>query len=242
VNLIQDYIPLAREQLVATIDVQILLFSMCVTSCARVQVNVLREEHEHSDDRVKDAIASKEELAIQLSKVMKVMLLESAQERDTSSGCSERSVRQGNQERDSMEDGQGGSEEIFAVARARSRVRALYVCGCSRARISAHMLTGLSRATKRTRSTFSSAARPPRAAHVAGLHPLYLFLLFNPLDPTWQKLLPGGMNMKTSCSREHEQRRPRRTTSYKHSESRFADPLSLSVGLRVSRAFVRFRS
>jgi hypothetical protein len=124
VNLFQDYIPHPREQLVATIHVKLLLFSKCLTSCARVQVNELREEHENSDGRVKDALAGKEELATQLSKVMKVMLVESAQERARNELGMQWEIRPG-RERDSMEDGQGGSEEIFAVARARSRVRVL---------------------------------------------------------------------------------------------------------------------
>ena len=123
-NFFQGYIPRRREQLVATIHVQFLLCSQCVTSCARVQVNVLREEHENSDGRVKDALAGKEDLATQLSKVMKVMLVESVQERARNELGMQWEIRPG-RERDSMEDGQGGSENFFAVARARSRVRVL---------------------------------------------------------------------------------------------------------------------
>lgn len=124
VNIFQEYIPRPSEQLVATNHIQILLFSKCETECARVQVNVLREEHENSDGRVKDALAGKEELATQLSKVMKVMLVESALERARNELGMQWETRSG-RERNSMEDRQGGSEEIFAVARARSRVRVL---------------------------------------------------------------------------------------------------------------------
>ena len=48
----------------------------CEISCACDQVHVLREEHESSDGRVKEALAGKEELATQLNKVMKVMFVE----------------------------------------------------------------------------------------------------------------------------------------------------------------------
>ena len=85
---------------------------------------MLREEHENSDGRVKDALSGKEELATQLSKVMKVMLVESVQERARNELGMQWEIRPG-RERDSMEDGQGGSENFFAVARARSRVRVL---------------------------------------------------------------------------------------------------------------------
>ena len=55
----------------------------CAISCAHDQVHVLREEHEVSDEHVKEALAGKEELATQLSKVMKVMCVESARETQT---------------------------------------------------------------------------------------------------------------------------------------------------------------